>query len=999
MKRKMALRSKLLVAFLAVGVVPFATIGLVAMTRSSAALETQAYNQLVSVRDIKKGQIEGFFDQRNEDLGVLVDTVGTLHQEAFDKLTANREVKRQAVLRYFQGIRDQMVCFSEDQMIVEAMDEFRRTFREVRGELETTPENLAGMKSRLDRYYTVDFADTYRQSNAGRDPGARGFLDQLDDDSLVLQSLYISDNPNPLGSKHLLDAAEDGSAYSKAHAQVHPVIRSFLEKFGYYDIFLVDCETGDIVYSVFKELDYSTSLIDGPYAKTNFGECFRRANAPGVGKDGLVLVDYQRYTPSYEAPASFIASPIYDGDEKIGIAMFQMPIDRLNEIMGERAGLGETGETYLVGADGLMRSDSAIDPNGRSVGASFKNPSAGSVRSEPWELAHAGKTGTDVFVNYAGKRVVCAYAPVSLGEFNWALLAEIELAEAVCPDMPGEQMDYFGKYNTAYGYYDLFLINPDGFCFYTVCHEADYRTNLLTGPYAGSNLGRLVREVVETGRGGFADFEPYAPSNGDPAAFIARPVVLDGQTQVIVALQIPLDAINAVMTQRAGMGETGETYLIGPDKRMRSDSYLDPEGHSVTASFAGTVSANGVDTSAARAALAGQQGAEIIIDYNGNPVLSAYTPVRVGETTWALLAEIDEAEAFAPVRTLTWLVGIVGGVGALAIAGVGLYVAGTIAGPINRIIDGLTAGAEQTHSAAGQVSASSESLAEGTSSQAAAVERTTSSLTEVSQITRQNTDNAQRANDVMSEALTRVRGGREAMLELQQAIDGIKASSDETAKIVKTIDEIAFQTNLLALNAAVEAARAGEAGKGFAVVAEEVRSLAQRCAEAARNTADLIDGSVRKADGGVDIAARTTEAFQAISESSETVGELIGQIAQASRTQSEGIDEISTAVDEVQRVTHDNAATAEESSAAAEELTAQSEQLNDMIVSLRQVVGGIIDQLDRTGTAGFRADPHQRPARRTGHATRAQLAPAAKAARSAEPVEPVEETDEAWQDF
>lgn len=160
----------------------------------------------------------------------------------------------------------------------------------------------------------------------------------------------------------------------------------------------MDLESGDIVYSVFKELDYSTSLIDGPNAQTNFGEVFRKA-AAAANKDAEIWVDYAQYTPSYEAPASFIACPIFDGNEKIGVAMFQMPIDRLNTIMSERAGLGETCETYLVGPDELMRSDSYLDPKNHSVVASFRKPETGKVTTAAAKAALSGKSGAEVIMD------------------------------------------------------------------------------------------------------------------------------------------------------------------------------------------------------------------------------------------------------------------------------------------------------------------------------------------------------------------------------------------------------------------------------------------------------------------------------------------------------------------------------------------------------------------------------------------------------------------------
>jgi methyl-accepting chemotaxis protein len=267
---------------------------------------------------------------------------------------------------------------------------------------------------------------------------------------------------------------------------------------------------------------------------------------------------------------------------------------------------------------------------------------------------------------------------------RWAIICEMDVAEAFVPqDEQGEY--FFAKYQQAYGYYDLFLINPDGYVFYTVAQEADYQTNMVNGQYSSSNLGRLVQDTLQAKKFGFADFAPYDPSGGEPSAFIAQPVVHNGKVDVIVALQLPLEGVNAIMGVREGMGETGEAYLVGSDKRMRSDSYLDPTGHSVAASFAGTVEANGVDTDAVRWTFEGRDGQEIVMDYNGNPVLSAYGPVEVFDTTWALLAEIDEAEVKKPSDDLRNTVLVLGVVVAVIVAALALFVATTIANPIQKV--------------------------------------------------------------------------------------------------------------------------------------------------------------------------------------------------------------------------------------------------------------------------------------------------------------------------
>ena len=965
----MTLGTKLTVSFLGCGLIPLALMGYISyrtahdgMTQISdcgnTALNTAATNQLTALREVKKKQIETYFTERQGDMGVLVETVSTLRREAFDKLTAIREIKKAAVERYFQSIEDQILTFSEDQMIVAAMRQLRENFQNFRSENKLDPEQLSELRNKLATYYTGEFSQEYRSQNHGKLPNAEQYLGQLDDDSVALQYYYIRANQNPLGSKHLLDNPHDNSTYSKLHAELHPIIRNYLDKFGYYDIFLVDPDTGDIIYSVFKELDFSTSLIDGPNSKTNFGEAFRKANAAG-NKDTVVLVDYAQYTPSYEAPASFIASPIFDGDEKIGVAMFQMPIDRLNAIMSERAGMGETGETYLVGQDLLMRSDSFLEPENHTVLASFRNPEAGNCDTLACRDALAGNAGAKVILDYNGNPVLSAYCPVKLVGLTWALLAEVDVAEAFCPRDDKDEY-FFKKYADMYGYYDLFLLNPDGYCFYTVCHEPDYQTNLVNGKYADSGLGVVVRDVLKSGKFGFADFKPYAPSKGAPAAFIAQPVVKDGQAELVVALQLPLDTINAIMGVRDGMGKTGETYLIGSDKLMRSDSFLDPVNHTVVASFANP--AKGVvDTDAATAALRGECDTKIITDYNGNPVLSAYTPVNVFGTTWALLAEIDESEAMAAVHEMetvsaaastsliTWVGGLALGA-MLFIVVFAIFIARGITKPLkemfkglktfskrelsdvgrsfNRIMDGMIEGVQQVNDGAGQVSMASQQLAEGASEQASSLEETSSALEEMAAMTRNNAGSAKEASEIASQASKAAASGDQTMASINE-------SSQQISKIIKVIEEIAFQTNLLALNAAVEAARAGEHGKGFAVVADEVRNLALRAAEAARETTALIETSVNNSSEG-------TEAIQGIVTGVNKLTELVRSISQASEEQAQGVDQVNTAVAQMDKVTQQNAAAAEESASAAEQMSAQAASTKGLVDELITLIRGSV---------------------------------------------------------
>ncbi len=275
---------------------------------------------------------------------------------------------------------------------------------------------------------------------------------------------------------------------------------------------------------------------------------------------------------------------------------------------------------------------------------------------------------------------------------------------------------------------------------------------------------------------------------------------------------------------------------------------------------------------------------------------------------------------------------------------------------LNRIAESLTSGAMQVSSAAAQLSSTAQSLAQGASEQAASIEETGASLEEMSSMTRKNADSAAHAKSLTADARGSAARGNQAMVEMSTAIGQIEQAAAETAKIIRTIDEIAFQTNLLALNAAVEAARAGEAGKGFAVVAEEVRNLAMRSAEAAKSTAALIERSVASARSGVAITAQVGKSLGEIGESVEKVDTLVAEIAAASDEQSQGIGQVNTAVSQMDKVTQANAAGAEESAAAAEQLSSQSETMTALVGELVEMVRG------RTANTPVAAATHHQPA-------------------------------------
>jgi methyl-accepting chemotaxis protein/methyl-accepting chemotaxis protein-1 (serine sensor receptor) len=289
-------------------------------------------------------------------------------------------------------------------------------------------------------------------------------------------------------------------------------------------------------------------------------------------------------------------------------------------------------------------------------------------------------------------------------------------------------------------------------------------------------------------------------------------------------------------------------------------------------------------------------------------------------------------------RLLLWLIS---GVFAASL-GLGLVVRWVVKGIIRTLrtaTHDLAQGAQHVATASSQVASASQSLSQGATEQAASLEQTSASMEEIASMTRMNAENTHQAAGMMADAEKQVHGANAALSAMVASMSAIKESSDKVSKIIKTIDEIAFQTNILALNAAVEAARAGEAGMGFAVVADEVRTLAQRSAQAAKDTAVLIEESIAKANDGNQKVSQVTSAIAAITDSSVKAKGLVDEVSVASRQQSQGIEQVSQAIAQMEKVTQTNAASAEESAAVSQELSAQAEEASSVVRKLMDLVG------------------------------------------------------------
>jgi len=370
-----------------------------------------------------------------------------LTNRVFNQLTSVRASKAYQIESYFQNIRNHTQTLSEDPSVIAAMQEFSTAYNQLQNA--NVPPTF---DRKLTAYYRNEFLTRLTKAEEGS-PILQSYLPKAIA-SRYLQYHYIAANPNPVGKKDSLINLKDNSKYSRIHARYHPIFRKIIQKFGYYDMFLIDPQ-GRVVYTVFKETDFTTNFDNGAYKDTNLAKLYRIVRE-SKAKNYAKIVDFAPYYPSYGAPAAFIAAPIFNKSELIGVLAFQLPVNEINNVMTgnrnwESYGLGKTGETYLVGRDALMRSVSRFlvqDPQGyaktlRSLGVSEAEINRINqyetsilqqyVRTGAVADALTGKQGTRIIKDYRDIPVLSSYAPLRIDGLDWVILSEMDLSEAYSP--------------------------------------------------------------------------------------------------------------------------------------------------------------------------------------------------------------------------------------------------------------------------------------------------------------------------------------------------------------------------------------------------------------------------------------------------------------------------------------------------------------------------------------------------------------------------------------
>jgi methyl-accepting chemotaxis protein len=782
-------------------------------------------------------------------------------------------------------------------MPVEALTAFRAAVAELPAEQDPAARRA------LAAAYVTSFNAAYREAN-GSDVDMQPYIDAMPPSGVQMQGLYIAKNPHPTGSKQLLDDAGDGSAYSAAHRRFHPLFRQMLERFGVYDVFLIDAASGQIVYTVFKETDFGTSLVTGPLASSNLAKVYAQALARG--RSGAVTFgEFDRYLPSYLAPAGFVATPLMADDTLVGVLAFQVPLDTTSKIIGETAGLGETGETYAVGPDKLFRSNSRFAKE-LGFGSTIINPKVKVDTAPVRDVFEADSSGTGTSIDYRSQPVLSSWCPVEIsrgdaaGEkpVRWALISEVDEAEILAPV---HRLRTFAL--------GLFGLTAAGI----IAASVLISRRLTRDQEVQRRLSEMVQNTAV--RLMFAD--------PDLKITYMNPASEEGLRRLQHLLPYPVDEM---------IGKPIDIFHREPERQRRL--LADPANlpHRTNIELGDEVL--DLNVSALRDAKGRYMGPlltwEVITDR-----------VRAEQRERDLQAEIvakkedlerkvnhlSEVFTAASQGDLSRPVTI-DGTDEMAVLGSN---ATRMLGELRAIIGQITEAADQQNDGARMIAESAASLSDGAQSQAASVEEMTAAVEQlvgsIDTISQSAVDSRVQAHKTTELA----QAGSRAVGDAIESMRTIRRSSEQIEEIIQVISEIASQTNLLALNAAIEAARAGEHGLGFAVVADEVRKLAERSSEAAKEITMLIHESTKRVEAGASVSEKVGQSLEAIVAAVEATAAGIAAIAASTESQSANAAEVKMAIRSVSQTTESNAAASEEMAASAEQLGAQAEGLRELV--------------------------------------------------------------------
>ena len=794
------------------------------------------------------------------------NSTNSLLESEFNKLSTVQTAKQQEIINYFEYLEALLTSLAQHEGTLNAFLAFEEGFYKIAQELKLDTNEV---KEALKKDFKENYLDSvnYEIPSSMKRKEIESYLPE-DDNALLAQYIFITHNSEKLGEKNNMayDAQFD-STYMKAHKKYHNSFDNFLKSFKLYDIFMVDLK-GNLIYTDYKEKDYATNLKTGVYSNTGIGRVYQKALT--IAKGEIAFDDFAPYEPSYNAAASFIATPIFIDDKRSGVLIFQMPVDAINNIMSfngafEEAGLGKSGECFLVGEDFKMRNKSRFTQEIDSALVKKLDTTIGvwEIKTDSTKAVFANDKNAHASLitkNYKNDTVLSVFSPLTIyNQTTWAIVAEMHESEAL---------------GTAKELRNIIIVSS------LIC----IALSIIVLIYF---INKFVGEPIKRFQFGLLEFFKF----------------LNKEKESVDLLKIE------AKDEFGTMSEIVNQNILHTQEMLQQDALLIEDVKNVVAVVSEGKLCKRIELSTENKSLN-----ELKSIFNGMlDIMSHKICGDINKVTEALNT-YQKLDFRHRIQNPT----------------------GNTSQGLNQLAETINAMLVENKSIGLTLNENSTSLLHNvellsTSSNeaAAALEQTAAALEEITSNISNNTHNVVRMSNYANELSQSANSGAKLAGETTLSMDEINTQVMAITEAISVIDQIAFQTNILSLNAAVEAATAGEAGKGFAVVAAEVRSLASRSAEAAREIKTLVENATQKANHGKVIADEMIHGYQTLNENINKTLELIKDVEMASKEQSSGIEQINHAVAQLDQQTQQNASIANQTKEIATSTQAMAKSVVD----------------------------------------------------------------------